>query len=545
MTEHSQLVRDIRPRVVGALRLRRVQLAVTLIVALVLVALTVLSSDVWQWPWVWMASIGMVAATVSALASRDSGMSMRIIVPTLDLIAVTALIADPQAPRIVAILAVVPAFWLGVTARGRGIGLVSAVSALLLVVMALRVPGSVEVTLTANAVGAVLVPIALVSTAWFASNYARTIERQQLAILLREQEKLAIAKQRDIDARLLDAIFETARVGLLLLDAEGQVVRVNPTLAQHPALGGIPVDDLLDSARFLELETRREFAPDDAPLARAARGEAFDNVAFWISRPGARFAVTVSSRPLVVDDEFRGTIVSVDDVTTYMRMLEDRDDFVAMVSHELRTPLTSIAGFLELTLDEELPDSLRSWLRIVQRNADRLRALVEDLLVVGEMNRGEVQLVQSRVDLRVLATEAIVTLEHRAHRRGVRLGLADGPPVEVDADPRRIAQVIENLVSNGIKYTQDAGSVEVQIEHDGLDACFRVVDDGPGMPAAEAIRVFERFYRSPDARASGVQGAGLGMWICKTIVEEHGGSIDFDSVVGGGSTASFRLRGSH
>src|SRR5690606_15053724 len=120
----------------------------------------------------------------------------------------------------------------------------------------------------------------------------------------------------------------------------------------------------------------------------------------------------------------RGSIASIDDVTNYMRMLEDRDDFVALVSHELRTPLTSIAGYLEIALDEELPDDLRSWLETAQRNSNRLRALVEDLLVVGEMSRGEVQLQATEVDLRALAADAVGLLEHRARRKRVSLRLA-------------------------------------------------------------------------------------------------------------------------
>lgn len=543
MTIPASLAEDIRPRVIGAMRLPQVQVALAIIFALVILALTVVDARAWSAPWLLIATAGMIVATVLAVTSkRGAGLTIRVLVPVLDLVALAALIADPLAPRIVAVLAVVPAFWLAVTDRRRGIALVGAASAALLVIIGLRIPESAGVTLTANVVGVVLVPLALVATSLFAFTYSRTIERQQLAILQREREKLALAKQREADANLLDAIFESARVGLLLLDAEGSIVRTNPTLAQHPALAGGTVTALMGSARFLELETRREIPASETPFIRASRGEAFDNAVVWIARPGTdQFAVTVSSRPLLLEGEFRGSILSVDDVTTYMRMLEDRDDFVALVSHELRTPLTSIAGFLELALDEEMPSSLRSWLSIVQRNADRLRALVEDLLIVGEMSRGDVHLQARPTDLRALAEEAVATLEHRARRRGVTLRLIDGPPVLLDADARRITQVIENLVSNGIKYTREHGTVDVHVEVQETDALVRVIDDGHGVPPDEALRVFERFYRASEARASGVQGAGLGLWICRMIVHAHGGTLEFTSEVGTGSTASFTL----
>lgn len=545
MSAIAHTSRDVRPRVIGALRLKRVQLIVAGILGVVLAALIAVDPAVVMLPWVWLAALVMTVATVLALlAQRIAGMTMAIIVPALDLAAFGALFAEPLVPRNVAILMVMPAFWLGVTAGRLGIGLVMGASGLLAAVMAVRALDSTGVILSANVVGAVLVPISLIATAWFAYNYSRTIERQQLAILKREREKTELAKERAADAGLLDAIFETVRVGLLLIDADGNVQRINSTLAQHPALAGGSMNDLLGSVRILELESRREISGAASPFIRAARGEAFDNAAFWVARTDRDdqlSAVTMSSRPIVIEGEFRGSIASVDDVTTYMRMLEDRDDFVALVSHELRTPLTSIAGFLELVLDEELPESLRSWLLIVQRNGDRLRALVEDLLIVGEMSRGEVRLESERLDLRALAAEAVHTLDHRARRRGVRLRLIEGPPALVDADPRRITQVIENLISNAIKYTREDGSVDVLVEPEAGEVCVRVIDDGPGVPPAEALRVFERFYRASSARASGVQGAGLGLWICRMIIDAHAGSISFESEPGSGSEASFRL----
>lgn len=545
MSTVTHTSRDVRPRVIGALRLKRVQLIVAGIFGVVLVAFFIVNPGTWALPWVWASAVVMALSTVlSVFARQISGVIMAIIVPALDLVSFGALFAEGEVPRNVAIMMVMPAFWLGVTAGKRGIAMVAVASALLTTVMIVRALDSTGVSLTANVVGAVLVPIALIATAWFAYTYSRTIERQQLAILQQAREKSELAKERAADASLLDAIFETARVGLLLIDADGSVQRVNSTLAQHPALAGDSLPTLLSDVRMLELESRREITGTASPFARAARGEAFDNLVFWIARSGHerdKSAVTMSSRPIIIDGEFRGSIASVDDVTTYMRMLEDRDDFVALVSHELRTPLTSIAGFLELVLDEELPESLRSWLLIVQRNGDRLRALVEDLLIVGEMSRGEVRLERESVDLRALAAEAVHTLDHRARRRGVRLRLLEGAPALVDGDPRRITQVIENLISNAIKYTREEGAVDVLVEAEGGEVCLRVIDDGPGVPAAEALRVFERFYRASSARASGVQGAGLGLWICRMIIDAHAGSIVFDSEPGNGSAASFRL----
>ncbi|ROR65027.1 sensor histidine kinase [Agrococcus jenensis] len=535
-----------RPRGIAALtETLRGQLLSLAVLALVLIVLTAVAPGVWDRPWVWASVAAVAVATGLALLGQGplyDARWMEVLVPAMDLLAIMLLLGDVGMPRIVAMLAVVPAFWLGFVGRRVGLVIVAAGGIAMGIAMALQISASTGTTTTANAVGAVLVPVALIAAAYFADSYTGRIDQQQLVLLEREREKTEMARQLAADGVLLDNIFDTARVGLMLLDADGGVVRINPTLTGHPALEGTDLEHVLDGASFLDLESRQPIPYGEMPFLRAARGESFDNSRFWIARPGHdMFAVTVSSRPLMVDGEFRGSIASVDDVTAYMRMLEDRDDFVALISHELRTPLTSIAGYIELAIDEEMSDELRSWLKIVERNSTRLRTLVEDLLIVGEMSRGELHLEPAETDLRSLAQDAVATLAHRARNRGVELRLVDGPPVPLVADARRVSQVVENLISNGIKYTSDDGFVEVRVGAEGADALLEVSDDGPGVAPDEAARVFERFYRSSAARASGVQGAGLGLWICRMIAQAHGGTIAFDSEVGAGSVASVRL----
>lgn len=525
---------------------RRLQLVFAGAALAVLGVASLSAPELWVRPWV-PAAVGLIAlATLIALGSGRRGSRLAPaslpLVPVLDLLAVVVLHADAEIPRNVGLLACFPAFWLGFSQRRRGLVITAIAGLVLGAGMALRIPSTEGVVLTANSVGAVLIPVSLIGAAWLAQRYTEHLERQQAALLQREQERGALLQQHAADGILLDAIFETVRIGLVLIDASGQVERINPTLRDHPAMQGSGARAAMLDATFLELESRRPIRRPETPFVRAARGESFDNDVVWAQRPGQDLiAITVSSRPLMVDGDFRGSIVAVDDVTSYMRMLEDRDEFVALVSHELRTPLTSIGGYLELVLDEELPEHVVGWLHTMRRNTARLRALVEDLLIVGEMARGELRLEVERIDLRELAQDAVALLAHRARRRGVRLELVDGPSAWADGDPRRIAQVIENLISNGIKYTRDDGSVQVVVTDDGDGPTIAVSDDGIGMEPEEAARVFERFFRSAEARASGVQGAGLGLWICSMISQAHGGSLRFTSRRGVGSTATFSL----
>jgi signal transduction histidine kinase len=219
-----------------------------------------------------------------------------------------------------------------------------------------------------------------------------------------------------------------------------------------------------------------------------------------------------------------------------------KDDFVALVSHELRTPLTSITGYLELVLDDpELADENRRFLDVVDRNADRLLRLVSDLLLVAQIESGKLTLDLDDVDLAALAAESVEVLRPAADARDVRivLDLADVPALRGDAP--RLGQLLDNLVSNAVKFTEDGGRVVVALERSGEDVVLSVSDTGIGIPAAEQRRLFDRFFRASSAQARAIDGTGLGLTIARAIVEAHGGEVGLESVEGEGTTFRVRL----
>jgi signal transduction histidine kinase len=220
-----------------------------------------------------------------------------------------------------------------------------------------------------------------------------------------------------------------------------------------------------------------------------------------------------------------------------------KDQFFALVSHELRTPLTSIIGYLELVLedDDTLTDHHRRFLGVVERNARRLLRLVGDLLFVAHVEAGRLALEVGEVDLRTLTTEAVEAARPRAEAKELVLEAAAQAMPRIAGDRDRLAQVLDNLVSNAVKFTPQGGTVTVRLVARDGEALVEVRDTGVGIPAAEQNRLFERFYRASTATDRAIPGVGLGLTIAKAIVEAHEGTLDFDSIEGAGTTFRVRL----
>ena len=219
-----------------------------------------------------------------------------------------------------------------------------------------------------------------------------------------------------------------------------------------------------------------------------------------------------------------------------------KDEFVASVSHELRTPLTSIQGYIELVLDEEtgpLNDDQQRYLAVVNRNSERLLRLVGDLLFIARLDAASLQLEQEPLSLTRLVEEAVNAALPAASLKDLTLTLSACEVSEFVGDGARLGQLLDNLISNAIKFTQQ-GQVAVTLQVDAGEAVIEVADTGLGIPAGEQKRLFERFYRTSVANLNAVQGSGLGLSIAKAIAEGHGGTLEFESVEHQGTT--FRLR---
>ncbi len=221
-----------------------------------------------------------------------------------------------------------------------------------------------------------------------------------------------------------------------------------------------------------------------------------------------------------------------------------RANFVSMVSHELRTPLNSVHGFIDLLLQGymgELNEEQHKYLGFAQEGVQQLVSIVEDILFMTRSDSGQFEIKQQEIDFHELASHVVNGLQPQALKAGVMLKQNIPAPAPIlYVDPQRMKQVLNNLVTNAIKFTPPDGTVTIRVRpHNERFAMISVSDTGYGIPVEDRQHVFERFYQSNHALQSKMGGYGLGLSIAKLIVEQHGGKISFDSVIDRGTTFSF------
>lgn len=220
-----------------------------------------------------------------------------------------------------------------------------------------------------------------------------------------------------------------------------------------------------------------------------------------------------------------------------------KDEFVALISHELRTPLTSIVGYLELALDDvdTTSDQHRSYLEVVERNAERLLRLVGDLLFVAQIEAGKLDLAWNEVEVETLVAQCVEANQPAATQAGLVLVAESGWAGVIPGDPARLAQVLDNLISNAIKFTPAAGRVTVRVAREDDLVVLEVEDSGMGIPVEEQQHLFDRFFRARGAGEKAIPGTGLGLSIAQAIAHAHDGSISVTSTEGIGTTFRIEL----
>jgi hypothetical protein len=218
-----------------------------------------------------------------------------------------------------------------------------------------------------------------------------------------------------------------------------------------------------------------------------------------------------------------------------------KDEFIAIVSHELRTPLTSVYG-AAMTLEGHQLDEerQRALLEIISTEAARLSRLLDDILWVSRLDSGRARPFITRVAPLPLTADVVdATRTHLPNGLSLEL-LHDAQPPEVAADPDKLRQVLVNLIENAVKYTSE-GRIEVRLDRIDGRVRFSVRDEGPGIPPSQQERIFEKFYRLDPNMTQGVGGTGLGLYICRELIDAMEGEIWVESVPGEGSTFSFEL----
>jgi two-component system, OmpR family, sensor kinase len=272
------------------------------------------------------------------------------------------------------------------------------------------------------------------------------------------------------------------------------------------------------------LLARRALGPVDR-MAVTARRISMENLTERLADPGAGDEVSRLAQTL---NEMLGRL---QDSFHQVRQ------FSADASHELQTPLTILKGEIEVALKAPRPpDEYRRILKSALEEVDRLARLVEGLLLLARADAGVLRMDHKPVDLARLVEEVFEPCRVLAEARGVHLSLGPVERLSIEGDGERLGRVLLNLLDNAIKYTPAGGRVALSVGREGGWASLRVEDTGIGLSPEEQQKIFERFYRSAEARSSGEGGAGLGLCIARSIVEAHGGRITVQSAPGSGST---------
>ena len=469
------------------------------------------------------------------------------VLPALDLLATGALRAGLLPEGIsFSLFCFVPVVWLVLLLQRTGVLL-----SVLIIVCTISVPSLFLIHpyfTTGGIVRNSVLPVSGALIGWLAFLLYQQLQ-ENLARLLTAQRQLQelnrVSEQR---ARLLASVGESLNVGVLVMDAHGNDVLYNHAQQQLHGLVSPPENaDRTEAGHHIyRADGHTPIPPTERPAYRATHGELFENMHVVAGEPGSPQQVySVSSRH-TFDDAGRWelTVLVFSDITELQAAIDERNVFVATVSHELRTPLTSIVGYADLAADEDeaQEEPLAEYLGVISRNAAQLLALVEDLLLQQRLRIGRTERDLERTDLSELARAAVSSHRPQATAAGHTLLTRLAPDVPaLDLEASRIAQVLGNLLTNAVKYTPAGGTIVVSTETTPESAGFTVADNGAGMDPQEAEKMFSPFYRSSSAVHSAIPGTGLGLSLCRSIVEAHGGRITMRTAPGQGTAVSVRL----
>ncbi|MGQ9889451.1 MAG: ATP-binding protein [Aggregatilineales bacterium] len=388
-------------------------------------------------------------------------------------------------------------------------------------------------------------------------DYVGSTTLNDLQILQSFADQAAIAvhnaqlyERMDRERQRLDAFLKYSADGVMILDPELRIQRLNRALermtgwraadAQERHHNDVIVWSRVEQGDLTEaIDSGWPQRPvkDSTPETLYVEGD--------ILRPdGLTLSIGITYAPLfTADGRLANIIANVRDITNFRRAQEMQNVFISTVSHELKTPVALIKGYAGTLRREDAswnPEVIRDGLAVIEEEADRLTELIENLLAASKLRAQQMRLDISDVRLDALAARSVERFSTQTTKHRFVLSFPSDFPI-VQGDEVRLRQVLDNLVSNAIKYSPDGGEIEVGGWADAYTATVFVRDQGVGISEADQEHIFERFFRVDGALSRKTQGTGLGLYLAKAIVEAHGGSIGVESRLGAGATFHFTL----
>ncbi len=355
----------------------------------------------------------------------------------------------------------------------------------------------------------------------------RAIERQILSVRNRQlvlqleariEEMKAMSREKEEVFRILDE-------GLVIMEENGRIFDLNPKAVQLLDAGSKPLagTDFFGTAFTLPegfLEAVRE-----------GEGQPVRSMVRFPQAGGPPREIELVGLTMRRGNTAPRFLLGFRDLTGIRDLEKNREEFLAIVSHDLRTPLTSLKGFIEVLLsgDYDSEDNLREYLGILDSEADRMISLINDLLDLGRLESGKMDLQIERLSVADLVTYAMRSMEGLAGAKKVALVLVPGAgDLALAGDRRRLLQVLVNLLSNAIKFSPEGGTVETVLRKENGFAFIEVSDEGPGVPSGERGRIFEKYHQARESSRGRGKGSGLGLAIVKKIIDLHGAEISME-----------------
>lgn len=368
---------------------------------------------------------------------------------------------------------------------------------------------------------------------------------QQAELYQQLQEELGERRQVEEALRQSEALFrslsECSPLGIFRTDAQGKWTYTNP---RCQAIGGFTFEEALEDGwrQFVHPEDL-EGVLSQWTVVTAAKQECSAEIRSVRQNGTMRFCQIKVAPVLSTAHQLIGSVGTVEDITESRAIEQIKNEFISIVSHELRTPLTSIRGSLGLLASEVLndePEMAKHMLEIAAIETERLVRLVNDILDLERLESSQVTLDKQWCDATTLMQQAVEVLQAFAEENHITLFLSPAS-VQIWADPDRIIQTLVNLISNAIKFSPPESTVTLIAQTQVERILFQVQDQGRGIPADKLETVFGHFQQvdASDSRHKG--GTGLGLAICRNIVQQHGGQIWVESVLGEGSTFYFTI----
>lgn len=350
--------------------------------------------------------------------------------------------------------------------------------------------------------------------------------------------------QATVERERVNALLDSLSDGILLIAADHHIERSNPSLAR---MLNLPADRLEGSLH--EEVIRWERPPEGLTLEKAESGG-------WPLTPHAHLYVEgelkrsampplpvgITYVPLVNESGgLRNIIATVRDITKFRQADELKSTFISIISHELKTPVALIKGYVSTLRRDDAdwdPEIVQDSLEVIEEEADRLAGMIENLLDASRLQAGGMTLKRADLSMATVAERVAERMQTQANQHKLEVSFPENFPITF-GDEARLEQVLTNLIGNAMKYSP-GGTIHISGEVRPDQIIISVSDEGPGIAPDDVPHVFDRFYRAPDM-ARHTKGTGLGLYLCKAIVEGHGGRIWLDTAPGKGTRFYFSL----